>query len=138
MPLLLAAFRRVVVEELMARAGLSIPRERWYSNLTTRGNTGAASIFIMLADFLRERELQPGQRILCFVPESARFTVAFMMLEVVKSDAHSVQGDATVEVAAASRSGVTPTRRTTAAAAAMHASSLPSGTTIARAPGARR
>ncbi len=60
-----------VVEELMARAGLSIPRERWYSNLTTRGNTGAASIFIMLADFMRERELQPGQRILCFVPESA-------------------------------------------------------------------
>ena len=80
----------------MARAGLSIPRERWYSNLTTRGNTGAASIFIMLADFLRERELQPGQRILCFVPESGRFTVAFMMLEVVKSDARSAQDDATV------------------------------------------
>ena len=87
-----------VVEELMARAGLSIPRDRWYSNLTTRGNTGAASIFIMLADFLRERELQPGQRILCFVPESGRFTVAFMMLEVVQSDVQSVQNDSTVEV----------------------------------------
>lgn len=82
-----------VVEDLMARAGLSIPRERWYSNLTTRGNTGAASIFIMLADFLRERELQPGQRILCFVPESGRFTVAFMMFEVVKSDGDASKVD---------------------------------------------
>jgi 3-oxoacyl-[acyl-carrier-protein] synthase-3 len=87
-----------VVEDLMARAGLSIPRERWYSNLTTRGNTGAASIFIMLADFMRERDLQPGQRILCFVPESGRFTVAFMMLEVVASDAQTVEADAPVAV----------------------------------------
>jgi 3-oxoacyl-[acyl-carrier-protein] synthase-3 len=82
-----------VVEELMTRAGLSIPRERWYSNLTTRGNTGAASIFIMLADFMRERDPQPGERILCFVPESGRFTVAFMMFEVVTSDARSGRRD---------------------------------------------
>ena len=75
-----------VVEDLMQRAGLSIPRERWYSNLTWRGNTGAASIFIMLADFLRERELKPGQQILCFVPESGRFSVSFMHLEVVAAD----------------------------------------------------
>ena len=53
----------------------------------------------MLADFMRERELQPGQRILCFVPESGRFTVAFMMLEVVKSDAAAAcRTTATVEV----------------------------------------
>jgi 3-oxoacyl-[acyl-carrier-protein] synthase-3 len=87
-----------VVEDLMARAGLSIPKERWYSNLTTRGNTGAASIFIMLADFMRERQLQPGQRILCFVPESGRFTVAFMMLEVVKADASGREEDASITV----------------------------------------
>ena len=73
-----------VVEDLMHAAGLAIPRERWYSNLTERGNTGAASIFIMLADFLRERELKPGQQIFCFVPESGRFMVAFMLFEVVK------------------------------------------------------
>ena len=71
-----------VVEDLMQKVGLSIPTERWYSNLTTRGNTGAASIFIMLADFVRERALEPGQQVLCFVPESGRFTVGFMLLEV--------------------------------------------------------
>lgn len=73
---------RGVVDELMEAAGLRIPAERWYSNLTRRGNTGAASIFIMLADFLRERTLVPGERILCFVPESGRFTVSFLMFEV--------------------------------------------------------
>jgi 3-oxoacyl-[acyl-carrier-protein] synthase-3 len=75
-----------VVEDLMQRAGLAIPRERWYSNLTWRGNTGAASIFIMLADFMRERELKPGQQILCFVPESGRFSISFMHLEVVEAE----------------------------------------------------
>lgn len=76
-----------VVADLMQRAGLEIPGERWYSNLTRRGNTGAASIFIMLADFMRERELEPGQQILCFVPESGRFSISFMQLEVVHADA---------------------------------------------------
>jgi 3-oxoacyl-[acyl-carrier-protein] synthase-3 len=76
-----------VVEDLMQRAGLAIPRDHWYSNLTERGNTGAASIFIMLADFVRQRELKPGQRILCFVPESGRFSISFMLLEVVQPDA---------------------------------------------------
>lgn len=71
-----------VVDELMQRAGFAIPRERWYSNLVTRGNTGAASIFIMLDEFLRTRTLKPGEQILCFVPESGRFTVSFILIEV--------------------------------------------------------
>lgn len=71
-----------VVDELMHKAGLAIPRERWYSNLVTRGNTGAASIFVMLDEFVRTRHPQPGERILCFIPESGRFTVAFVLIEV--------------------------------------------------------
>ncbi|MET0327955.1 MAG: 3-oxoacyl-[acyl-carrier-protein] synthase III C-terminal domain-containing protein [Luteimonas sp.] len=76
-----------VVDELMHKAGLSIPRERWYSNLVQRGNTGSASIFVMLDEFLRTRTLQPGQKILCFVPESGRFTVSFALIEVEAADA---------------------------------------------------
>jgi 3-oxoacyl-[acyl-carrier-protein] synthase-3 len=71
-----------VVRDLLGKAGLSIPQARWYSNLKTRGNTGAASIFVMLDDFLRERDPKPGERILCFVPESGRFTVGYLLLEV--------------------------------------------------------
>lgn len=74
---------RGVVDELMQAAGLAIPQSRWYSNLTRRGNTGASSIFIMLADFLKEKTLRRGEKILCFVPESGRFTVSFLMLEAV-------------------------------------------------------
>ncbi|KRG69107.1 StlD/DarB family beta-ketosynthase [Pseudoxanthomonas dokdonensis] len=76
-----------VVDELMHKAGLAIPRERWYSNLTSRGNTGAASIFIMLDEFLRSHDLRPGEQILCFIPESGRFTVSFALIEVEAADA---------------------------------------------------
>lgn len=71
-----------VVRELLDKSGLSIPDERWYNNLQTRGNTGAASIFVMLDDFLRTHEVKPGERLFCFVPESGRFTVGYLLLEV--------------------------------------------------------
>lgn len=75
-----------VVDDLMTQAGLAIPKARWYSNLAWRGNTGAASIFIMLSEFAQTRALRPGQRLFCFVPESGRFTVAYMMFEVESAD----------------------------------------------------
>ncbi|TEA78912.1 iron-containing redox enzyme family protein [Allopusillimonas ginsengisoli] len=70
-----------VVDALMSNAGLAIPRERWFSNLAWRGNTGAASILIMLAEFLETRALAPGDQILCYVPESGRFTTSYMLFE---------------------------------------------------------
>lgn len=76
-----------VVEELLDKAGLTIPRERWYSNLTTRGNTGSASIFIMLAEFLDTHSVKPGEKIFCFIPESGRMTAAYMLLEVEDASA---------------------------------------------------
>lgn len=79
-----------VVEDLLDKADLSIPRERWFSNLATRGNTGAASIYVMLAEFLDTHTLNPGERILCFVPESGRISAAYMMLEVEDDDAPAV------------------------------------------------
>jgi 3-oxoacyl-[acyl-carrier-protein] synthase-3 len=38
--------------DLLDAAGVGIPEERWWTNLYTRGNTGAASLFIMLDEFL--------------------------------------------------------------------------------------
>ncbi|WP_440225088.1 iron-containing redox enzyme family protein [Dokdonella sp. MW10] len=94
-----------VVDELMSKAGLAIPRERWYSNLVTRGNTGAASIFIMLDEFVRTHTLVPGQRILCFIPESGRFTVAFVLIEVEAADAPVESTSRSVPVASSSDDG---------------------------------
>lgn len=76
-----------VVEDLMAKADLAISRERWWSNLAWRGNTGAASILIMLSEFLHTKALKPGEQIFCYVPESGRFMAAYMLLEVEASDA---------------------------------------------------
>jgi 3-oxoacyl-[acyl-carrier-protein] synthase III len=73
---------RPVVDELMHAAKLSIPQERWWTNLHARGNTGAASLFVMLSEFVRTRELKEGEQIFCFVPESGRFTVAYALFEV--------------------------------------------------------
>jgi 3-oxoacyl-[acyl-carrier-protein] synthase-3 len=60
-----------------------IPEEKWFTNLYTRGNTGCASIYLMLEEIFNSGKLQPGQKIFCFVPESGRFTTAYMMLTVV-------------------------------------------------------
>jgi 3-oxoacyl-[acyl-carrier-protein] synthase-3 len=73
---------RPVVDELMQAAELAIPQQRWWTNLHTRGNTGAASLFVMLSEFVRTRELKQGEQIFCFVPESGRFTVAYALFEV--------------------------------------------------------
>ena len=72
-----------VIEDLLAKASLSVPSDRWYSNLATRGNTGAASIFVMLAEWFATRSPKAGDTVLCFIPESGRMTAAFMCFEVV-------------------------------------------------------
>jgi 3-oxoacyl-[acyl-carrier-protein] synthase-3 len=58
-----------------------------FSNLETCGNTGAASIFVMLEEAWRTQRFQPGQRILLAVPESGRFTMAFALLTCVSPTA---------------------------------------------------
>ena len=73
-----------VVDDLLNKAQLAIPRDRWWSNLAWRGNTGAASIFIMLSEFLQKegQRLKAGDTVLCFIPESGRFTTGYMLWEV--------------------------------------------------------
>lgn len=74
-------------DDMMQQAGLGIAREKWFSNLKRCGNTGAASIFIMLAEWMAQNPLRVGQKIFAFVPESGRFTVSYFMLEVVDTTA---------------------------------------------------
>jgi 3-oxoacyl-[acyl-carrier-protein] synthase-3 len=71
-------------EDMMQQAGLGIDREKWFSNLKSCGNTGAASIFIMLSEYLATHPAKAGQKIFAFVPESGRFTVSYFMLEFVE------------------------------------------------------
>lgn len=75
-------FRSDIVR-MMSEAGLMIPEERWFTNLRTKGNTGAASIFIMLEEAFNTGRFSPGDRILLMVPESGRFSVSFVHLTCV-------------------------------------------------------
>ncbi|HEY9894810.1 MAG TPA: beta-ketoacyl-ACP synthase III, partial [Candidatus Sericytochromatia bacterium] len=78
-------FFRGQIVELLEKAGCMIPEDKWFTNLYTRGNTGCASIYLMLEELFHSGNLQPGQKIFCFVPESGRFTTVYMMLSVVGS-----------------------------------------------------
>jgi 3-oxoacyl-[acyl-carrier-protein] synthase-3 len=68
---------------LLKTTGAMIPEEKWFSNLTSKGNTGTASIFILLEELFYSGKLQKGQKLLCQVPESGRALNGFMLLEVV-------------------------------------------------------
>ncbi|MEX1032357.1 MAG: beta-ketoacyl-ACP synthase III [Cellvibrionaceae bacterium] len=69
--------------EMLTMAGVAIPEEKWYTNLYTRGNTGCASLFIMLDEFKATQSFKAGDTIMCMVPESGRFNTAYMLLTVV-------------------------------------------------------
>ncbi|NEQ71303.1 MAG: beta-ketoacyl-ACP synthase III, partial [Symploca sp. SIO2D2] len=83
-------FFRGQIVELLEKANCMIPETKWFTNLYTRGNTGSASVYLMLEELFHSNKLQPGQKIFCFVPESGRFTTAYMMLTVVEGEQHSL------------------------------------------------
>lgn len=59
----------------------------YWTNLATVGNTGAASIFIMLDEYVRTHSLNSGDRILLFIPESGQFNFVLISLRVVRAEA---------------------------------------------------
>jgi 3-oxoacyl-[acyl-carrier-protein] synthase-3 len=67
----------------MIRIGFEIPYEKWFTNLSEKGNTGSAAIFIILEELFHSGKLKPGDKLLCFIPESGRFSHCFMMLTAV-------------------------------------------------------
>ncbi|MCD6292693.1 MAG: beta-ketoacyl-ACP synthase III, partial [Deltaproteobacteria bacterium] len=67
----------------MQSVGCDIFMEKWFTNLTSKGNTGSASIYIILEEIFNSGRLRKGETLLCFVPESGRFSTAFMHLTVV-------------------------------------------------------
>lgn len=77
-----AWFRQRLYDGLVEH-GFPIPWERWFSNLSTKGNTGSAAIYIMLEELMSSGKVERGQRILCIVPESSRMLFAFVHFTAV-------------------------------------------------------
>ena len=71
------------VYQALVNIDFELPFEKWFTNLAEKGNTGSASIFIMLEELFKSGELKAGQKLLCYIPESGRFSSAFIQLTVV-------------------------------------------------------
>jgi len=67
----------------MVEQGFDIPQDRWFTNLTRVGNVGSASMYLILEELFYSGKLKAGDRLLCYIPESARFSFCYMQLTVV-------------------------------------------------------
>lgn len=74
---------RLPIYQGLKDVGFHIPLEKWFTNLPEKGNTGSASVYIILEELLRHPDLRPGQKVLCYIPESGRFSICYMLLTVV-------------------------------------------------------
>jgi len=78
-----SGYFRDKVYEGMKKADCDIPQEQWFTNLSEKGNTGSASIYVILEELFHSKQLKVGDKILCYIPESGRFSTAFMQMVVV-------------------------------------------------------
>ncbi|MBI5235971.1 MAG: beta-ketoacyl-ACP synthase III [Deltaproteobacteria bacterium] len=71
------------LHDTMNANGFGIPYERWFTNLTSKGNIGSAAIYLIIEELLDSGALRRGDTLLCYIPESARFSICYMLLKVV-------------------------------------------------------
>jgi 3-oxoacyl-[acyl-carrier-protein] synthase-3 len=83
MPHISSEFFKPKIFELMEIYGKGVPYERWFINLSTMGNVGAASSYLMVHELFKSGKLKKGERLLLLVPESGRFSYMYAMLTVV-------------------------------------------------------
>lgn len=82
LPHMSSEFFRSKIADFLDSNGLHIPNEKWFTNLTTIGNVGAGSIYLMIEELFNSGKLKKGQKLLLVVPESSRFSYVFSLLTV--------------------------------------------------------
>jgi 3-oxoacyl-[acyl-carrier-protein] synthase-3 len=83
LPHMSSEFFKNQIKENLASVGMDIAEDKWFYNLTRVGNVGSASPFLMLEELFHSGKLKKGDHILVMVPESARFSYAYIYLTVV-------------------------------------------------------
>jgi len=78
-----SGFFREKLFQAMEKIGFAIPYEKWFTNLAYKGNTGSASVYVILEELFHSGKLKEGDKLLCFVPESGRFSIAYILMTVV-------------------------------------------------------
>lgn len=82
LPHISSEFFKSKIFEVMSVLGESVPYEKWFLNLSSMGNVGAASVYLMVHELYHSGKLKKGDNILLLVPESARFSYMYAMLKV--------------------------------------------------------
>lgn len=82
LPHLSSEFFKSKIAESLEQNGMGIPAEKWFTNLSTIGNIGAGSIYLIVDELYNSGRLKKGEKILLAIPESARFSYVFGMLTV--------------------------------------------------------
>lgn len=68
------------LNEEIASRGIALTKEKWFTNLTSVGNIGAAAIYVALEEFIRTTNFKQGGKLLLLVPESGRFSYGTVLL----------------------------------------------------------
>lgn len=82
LPHMSSNFFKSKIYERLEYNGIGIPYEKWFVNLSTVGNVGAASVYMMIDELFHSGRLQKGNKILLLVPESSRFSYMYGLLTV--------------------------------------------------------
>jgi 3-oxoacyl-[acyl-carrier-protein] synthase III len=80
MPHMSSNFFKDKIYQEHVKNNIEIPYEKWFVNLTTKGNVGAASVYIMVDELYHSGKLKKGDKILLLVPESSRFSYMYGLL----------------------------------------------------------
>ena len=82
LPHISSNFFKSKIYDLVEIYGGGIPYEKWFINLYTVGNVGAASVYLMIDELFHSGRLKKGEKILLLVPESSRFSYMYALLTV--------------------------------------------------------
>jgi len=82
MPHMSSNFFKDKIYQEHVKNGIEIPYEKWFVNLSTVGNVGAASVYFMVDELYKSDKLKKGDKILLLVPESSRFSYMYGLLTV--------------------------------------------------------
>jgi len=82
LPHISSEFFKSKIFDIMSVLGKNVPYEKWFLNLSTMGNVGAASVYLMVHELFHNGKLKKGENILLLVPESGRFSYMYAMLKV--------------------------------------------------------
>jgi 3-oxoacyl-[acyl-carrier-protein] synthase-3 len=83
LPHISSNFFKSKIYDMVEIYGGGIPYEKWFINLYTVGNVGAASVYLMIDELFNSGRLKKDDTILLLVPESARFSYMYALLTVV-------------------------------------------------------